>query len=126
VALTGVEQALLAVVRRGCLQEISTRKVDGLVNVVGLAGILKSHNSRLCAAFVEMSSGTEVAGLTPNTATGGWTRRRGARDGWQNIAKVGVPAIGVRTSGERMCGVCALGRPRPEPRRCFSTEPLTN
>src|SRR6266536_947473 len=47
------EQALVAVVREAYVQGVSTRKVDGLVQALGLDGISKSQVSRLCAALDE-------------------------------------------------------------------------
>jgi transposase-like protein len=42
------EQALVAVVREAYVAGVSTRKVDGLVQALGLDGISKSQVSRLC------------------------------------------------------------------------------
>src|SRR5438034_1443809 len=45
------EQALVAVVQEAYVQGISTRKVDDLVQALGMTGISKSQVSRLCAAL---------------------------------------------------------------------------
>lgn len=45
------EQALVAVVAEAYLRGVSTRKVDGLVQSLGIAGISKSEVSRLCASL---------------------------------------------------------------------------
>ena len=47
------EQALVAVVREAYVQGVSTRKVDELVQALGLDGISKSQVSRLCQALDE-------------------------------------------------------------------------
>jgi len=45
------EQALVAVVAEAYVQGVSTRKVDALVQTLGITGISKSEVSRLCAAL---------------------------------------------------------------------------
>jgi len=45
------EQALVAVVAEAYVQGVSTRKVEALVQTLGIAGISKSEVSRLCAAL---------------------------------------------------------------------------
>lgn len=47
------EQALTAVVQEAYVQGISTRKVDDLVQAMGMTGISKSQVSRLCEAIDE-------------------------------------------------------------------------
>ena len=45
------EQALVAVVAEAYVQGVSTRKVEALVQTLGIAGISKSEVSRLCASL---------------------------------------------------------------------------
>jgi len=45
------EQALVAVVAEAYVQGVSTRKVEALVQTLGLAGISKSEVSRVCASL---------------------------------------------------------------------------
>jgi putative transposase len=45
------EQALVAVVAEAYVQGVSTRKVDALVQTLGITGISKSEVSRLCASL---------------------------------------------------------------------------
>ena len=45
------EQALVAVVAEAYVQGVSTRKVEALVQTVGLAGISKSEVRRVCASL---------------------------------------------------------------------------
>src|SRR5919198_3068076 len=47
------EQALVAVIAEAYLQGVSTRKVEALVQALGIAGISKSEVSRLAAALDE-------------------------------------------------------------------------
>jgi transposase-like protein len=47
------EQALLAVVQQAYIQGVSTRKVDALIQSLGLSGIDKSKVSRICKALDE-------------------------------------------------------------------------
>src|ERR1700722_13567808 len=42
------EKTLTAVIQQACVQGISTRSVDALVNAVGLEGVSKREISRLC------------------------------------------------------------------------------
>src|SRR6266508_67096 len=47
------ERALVAVVAEAYVQGVSTRKVEALVQSLGIAGMSKSEVSRLCAVFDE-------------------------------------------------------------------------
>lgn len=49
------EQALVAVVAEAYVQGVSTRKVEALVQSLGIAGISKSEVSRLCASLDEQA-----------------------------------------------------------------------
>lgn len=48
------EQALLAVVQQAYVEGVSTRKVDNLLQAMGLTGIDKSQVSRICKALDEV------------------------------------------------------------------------
>lgn len=50
------EQALVAVVAEAYVQGVSTRKVDALVQSLGVAGISKSEVSRICASLDAQSA----------------------------------------------------------------------
>jgi transposase-like protein len=50
------EQALVAVITEAYVQGVSTRKVEALVQSLGIAGISKSEVSRLCAGLDEQAS----------------------------------------------------------------------
>ena len=47
------EKALLSVVQQAYIQGVSTRKVDDLLQALGLTGIDKSKVSRICKALDE-------------------------------------------------------------------------
>ncbi len=47
------EQALVAVVQEAYVKGVSTRKVDDLVQALGMTGISKSQVSRFCAELDE-------------------------------------------------------------------------
>jgi transposase-like protein len=96
------EQALVAVVQEAYVQGISTRKVDDLVQALGMSGISKSQVSRLCQSLdseVQRFRERRLAGSYPYVwldATFVKVRELG-RVGSQAI----VIAVGVRPSGER-------------------------
>lgn len=96
------EQALVAVVQEAYVQGISTRKVDDLVQALGMTGISKSQVSRLCqslAAAVQRFAERQLAGGYPYVwvdATFVKVREQG-----RVVGQAVVIAVGVRTSGER-------------------------
>ncbi len=96
------EQALVAVVREAYVRGVSTRRVDGLVQALGLEGISKSQVSRLCEtldAAVERFRGRRLEGHYPYV----WldaTFVKVRRDD-RVVAMAVVIAVGVRTTGER-------------------------
>jgi transposase-like protein len=91
------EQALVAVVNG-----VSTRKVDGLVQALGLDGISKSQVSRLCEtldAEVERFRQRPLEGAYPYVWLDATFVK--VRDGGRVVSMAVVVAIGVRSSGER-------------------------
>ena len=96
------EQALLAVVQEAYIHGVSTRRVDDLVQALGMQGISKSQVSRLCQELdgeVERFRGRKLDGTYPYVwldATYVKVRQEG-----RVIAQAVVLAIGVRASGER-------------------------
>ena len=57
-----VEKALVAVIQEAYINGVSTRKVDALVQALGMSGISKSQVSRLCA---ELDAAAEAFRLPP-------------------------------------------------------------
>jgi transposase-like protein len=96
------EHALLAVVQEAYVQGVSTRRVDDLVQALGMQGISKSQVSRMCQdldAEVERFCTRPLEGLYPYVwldATFVKVRREG-----RVVSMAIVIAIGVRTSGDR-------------------------
>jgi len=77
------EQALVAVIQEAWIKGISTRKIDDLVQTMGLSGISKSQVSSLCQEIDE-----RVKGFLNRLITGEWaylwppTSRCARADGW--------------------------------------------
>jgi putative transposase len=96
------ERALGAVVQEAYVQGVSTRRVDALVQALGLTGISKSQVSRLCQtldAEVERFRTRRLDGPYPYVwldATFVKVREQG-----RVVSMAVVVAIGVRASGER-------------------------
>jgi transposase-like protein len=96
------ERALVAVVQEAYVQGVSTRRVDELVQALGMTGISKSQVSRLCAELdqeVERFRTRRLTGPYPYVwldATFVKVREQG-----RVVSQAVVLAIGVRHSGER-------------------------
>ena len=69
------EQALVAVVQEAYVNGVSTRKVDRLVEALGLAGIGKDQVSRLCRGLDEQVTAFRERPLDGAIRTCGWTPR---------------------------------------------------
>jgi putative transposase len=68
------EQALVAVVQEAYVNGVSTRKVDRLVEQMGLRGLSKDQVSRMCA-WISRSRRSATGRLRAPIRTCGWTRR---------------------------------------------------
>jgi putative transposase len=96
------EQALVAVVQEAYIQGVSTRRVDTLVQSLGLSGLSKSQVSRLCETLdreVERFRSRRLAGPYPYVwldATFVKVRAQG-----RVVSQAVVIAIGVAANGER-------------------------
>jgi putative transposase len=92
----------VAVVQEAYVKGISTRKVDDLVQALGMTGISKSQVSRLCAELderVEAFLSREIRGQWPYLwldATYVKSRERGAVDSQAVVVAVAVNAEGRR------------------------------
>ncbi len=96
------ERALTAVVQEAYVQGVSTRRVDDLVQALGLTGISKSQVSRLCQEL-----DTEVERFRTRPLDGAYpyvwldaTYVKVRQDG-RVVSMAVVLAIGVRATGER-------------------------
>ncbi len=99
---TRAERALVAVIQEAYVQGVSTRRVDALVQALGMTGISKSQVSRLCQELdgvVTAFRTRRLDGCYPYL----WldaTFVKARQDG-RVVSMAVVIAIGVRASGER-------------------------
>jgi transposase-like protein len=96
------ERALVAVVQEAYVGGVSTRRVDGLVQALGLEGISKSQVSRLCAeldAEVERFRTRPLRGAYPYVWVDA-TFVKGRIDG-RVVSLAVVVAVGVNQEGTR-------------------------
>ncbi len=96
------EQALVAVVAEAYVQGVSTRKMEALVQSLGIAGISKSEVSRLCASLdaqVAAFRGRRLDAEYPYI----WVdaRYEHVREGGRVVSMAVVVAYGVRADGVR-------------------------
>jgi putative transposase len=70
------EKALVTVIQEAWIGGVSTRRVDELVQAMGLAGISKSQVSKLCKSLPPRKRGTSTSGSTPS-----WSDRSRANGG---------------------------------------------
>jgi putative transposase len=106
----GAERALVAVVQEAYVQGVSTRKVDDLVQALGMTGISKSQVSRLCGEL-----DAEVQGFLERPLTGVWpylwldaTYLKCRNDG-RVVSRAVVSAVGVNAEGRREVLGLAVG-----------------
>jgi putative transposase len=96
------ERALVAVVQEAYVQGVSTRRVDDLVQALGMQGISKSQVSRLCSELdkeVERFRTRRLEGGYPYVWLDGTFVK--VREGGRVVSQAIVIAIGVRATGER-------------------------
>jgi transposase-like protein len=96
------ERALVAVVQEAYVQGVSTRRVDELVQALGLTGMSKSQVSRLCEELdgeVERFRTRRLEGGYPYVWLDATFVK--VREGGRVVSQAIVIAIGVRASGER-------------------------
>ena len=96
------EKALLGVVQEAYVQGVSTRRVDDLVQALGLDGISKSQVSRICRELdteVERFRGRRLDGPYPYVWLDATVVK--SREEGRVVSQAVVIAIGVRATGER-------------------------
>lgn len=96
------EKALVAVVQEAYIKGVSTRKVDDLVQALGMTGISKSEVSRLCSELdevVEEFRNRPLAARYPYV----WLDAKylKVREGGRVLSMALVVAVGVTETGER-------------------------
>ena len=96
------ERALVAVVQEAYVQGVPTRRVDDLVQALGMNGISKSQVSRLCQeldAEVERFRTRKLEGAYPYVWLDATFVK--VRENSRVVSQAVVIAIGVRSTGER-------------------------
>jgi len=104
------EQALLAVVQQAYIEGVSTRKVDDLLQALGLTGIDKSQVSRICkdlTEVVEAFRNRQLEGSYPYVWLDALYVK--VRVNHRIVSQAVVMAIGVRETGERALLGFAVG-----------------
>ena len=97
------ERALLAVVQEADVQGVSTRRVEDLVEALGIASLSKSEVSRICAALdaeVETFRNRPLAGEAYPCPSLDATYVK-VREGGRVVSMAALVATGVALSGER-------------------------
>ena len=96
------EQALVAVIAEAYVQGVSTRKVEALVQTLGIASLSKSEVSRLAAALDEQVEAFRTRRLDAEYPYV-WVdaRYEHVRDGGRVVSMAVVIADGVRADGVR-------------------------
>ncbi len=104
------EQALLAVVQQAYIEGVSTRKLDDLLQALGLTGIDKSQVSRICkelTEIVEAFRNRALVGRYPYVWLDALYVK--VRVNHRIVSQAVVLAIGVRETGEREVLGFAIG-----------------
>ncbi len=104
------EQALVAVVQEAYVKGISTRKVDDLVQAMGMTGISKSQVSRLCKELdeqVEVFLNRRLEGSWPYLWLDATYLK--SRESGHVVNRALVIAVGVNDSGRREVLGLAVG-----------------
>jgi putative transposase len=96
------EKALVAVIQEAWISGVSTRRVDDLVQAMGLSGIGKSTVSKLCRDIDE-----RVNAFLDRPLTGDWpylwldTTYLKQREGGRIVSVAAIIAVAVNTDGKR-------------------------
>ncbi|BDA83918.1 hypothetical protein Sa4125_14600 [Aureimonas sp. SA4125] len=96
------EKALVAVIQEAWISGVSTRRVDDLVQAMGLSGIGKSTVSKLCKDIDD-----RVGGFLDRPLTGDWpylwldATYLKQREGGRIVSVAAIIAVAVNTDGKR-------------------------
>src|SRR6478672_5433104 len=110
------EKALVAVIQEAWVSGVSTRRVDDLVQAMGLAGISKSTVSKLCKDIDE-----RVNAFLERPIEGEWrylwldATYLKVRDGGRIVSVAAIIAVAVTTDGRREIVGLGLGPSEAEP-----------
>ena len=110
------EKALIAVIQEAWIAGVSTRKVDDLVQAMGLTGISKSQVSKLCKDIDE-----RVNAFLERPIEGEWrylwldATYLKVRDGGRIVSVAAIIAMAVNTDGRREIVGLGIGPSEAEP-----------
>jgi transposase-like protein len=110
------EKALVAVIQEAWIGGVSTRRVDDLVQAMGLTGISKSTVSKLCKEIDE-----RVRDFLERPLTGEWpylwldATYLKVRQGGRIVSVAAIIAVAVNTDGRREIIGLAIGPSEAEP-----------
>ena len=110
------ERALVSVVQEAYVQGISTRRVDDLVQALGMQGISKSQVSRVCAELddeVERFRTRKLTGPYPYVWLDATFVK--VRENGRVVSQAIVIAIAVTAGGDVKCWGLTLGRAKAVP-----------
>src|ERR687894_2091928 len=105
-----VEKALVSVIQEAWIAGVSTRRVDDLVQAMGLSGISKSSVSKLCKDIDE-----RVTSFLQRPLTGEWpylwldATYLKVREGGRIVSVAAIIAVAVSTEGKREIVGLGLG-----------------
>ena len=107
------EKALVAVIQEAWVSGVSTRRVDDLVQAMGLAGISKSTVSKLCKDIDD-----RVGAFLDRPLVGDWpylwldATYLKQREGGRIVSVAAIIAVAANTDGKRESLACTLARPK--------------
>src|SRR5918993_544686 len=110
------ERALVAVIQEAWVAGVSTRRVDDLVQAMGLTGISKSQGSKLCKEIDE-----RVLAFLKRPLAGEWpylwldATYLKVREGGQIVSVAEIIAVAVTTEGRREIVGLGIGPSEAEP-----------
>src|SRR6188768_3588704 len=110
------EKALVSVIQEGWIGGVSTRRVDDLVQAMGLSGISKSQVSKLCKDIDE-----RVNAFLERPIEGEWpylwldATYLKVREGGRIVSVAAIIAVAVSTEGKREIVGLGLGPSEAEP-----------
>src|SRR5213075_533278 len=110
------EKALIAVIQEAWIGGVSTRRVDDLVQAMGLSGISKSQVSKLCKDIDE-----RVNAFLDRPLDGEWpylwldATYLKVRDGGRIVSVAAIIAVAVNTEGRREIVGLGIGPSEAEP-----------
>ena len=118
------EKALVAVIQEAWIGGVSTRRVDDLVQAMGLSGISKSQVSKLCKDIDE-----RVNAFLERPLEGEWpylwldATYLKEREGGRIVSVAAIIAVAVNSEGVARSSACRSARRKPRPSGPPSSRP---